>query len=54
MPEDALAFYRQAQEKGAELEAAWKLKWAAYSQAYPELAAELERRLSGQLPSGWE
>ena len=23
-------------------------------QAYPELAAELKRRLSGQLPSGWE
>jgi len=54
VPEDALAFYRQAQEKGANLEAAWKLKWAAYSQAYPELAAELERRLNGQLPSGWE
>jgi len=54
VPEDALAFYRQAQKKGADLEAAWKLKWAAYSQAYPELAAELECRLNGQLPSGWE
>ena len=54
VPEDALAFYRQAQKKGAELEAAWKLKWAAYSQAYPQLAAELERRLNGQLPVGWE
>jgi len=54
VPEDALAFYRQAQKKGTDLEAAWKLKWAAYSQAYPELAAELECRLNGQLPSGWE
>ena len=54
VPEDALAFYRQAQARGGELEAAWKAKWAAYHQAYPELAAELERRLSGQLPAGWE
>lgn len=54
VPEDALAFFRQAQTKGAELEATWKLKFAAYRKTYPELAEELERRWRGELPAGWE
>lgn len=28
-------------------------KFAAYAKAYPELAAELKRRLSGELPANW-
>ncbi len=43
-----------AREKGAAAEAAWKEKFAAYREAYPELAAELERRLAGDLPADWE
>ncbi|MCW9717181.1 transketolase [Avibacterium sp. 21-599] len=42
-----------AKEKGQQAEQAWNEKWTAYRQAYPELSAELERRLSGELPANW-
>ncbi|URL01912.1 transketolase [Avibacterium sp. 20-126] len=42
-----------AKEKGQQAEQAWNEKWTAYRQAYPELSAELERRLSGELPENW-
>jgi len=53
IPDEALAFFRQAVPRGAELEAAWQAKFEAYRAEYPELAAELERRLAGKLPEGW-
>ena len=36
---------------GANREAEWRSLLSRYASAYPELAAELERRLSGQLPA---
>lgn len=39
-----------AKEAGAAREAEWNSAMAAYAQAHPELAAELQRRLSGELP----
>ncbi len=42
-----------ARESGAQRESAWDEKMAAYSQAHPELASELQRRLSGELPEGF-
>jgi len=38
-------------ERGASAEAAWNEKVAAYRAAHPELAAEFERRLAGDLPA---
>ncbi|MEW6593264.1 MAG: transketolase [Thermodesulfobacteriota bacterium] len=43
-----------AKKKGAEREAAWNERFGAYKTAHPELAAELERRLSGKLPADWQ
>ncbi|QFI36443.1 transketolase [Moritella marina ATCC 15381] len=43
-----------ANEAGAQAEAAWNEKFAAYQAAYPELAAEYARRTSGELPADWE
>ena len=40
-------------ESGAKAEAAWNEKFAAYKAAFPELAAEYERRMSGELPADW-
>jgi len=54
IPEDVLAFYRQAVERGAALEAAWQARLESYRRAYPAEAAELERRLAGVLPAGWQ
>jgi transketolase len=40
--------------KGQRDEDAWNGKFAAYREAYPELAAEFERRSRGELPQNWE
>ncbi|MDO5667455.1 MAG: transketolase [Alcaligenaceae bacterium] len=38
-------------QAGAAKETAWNEQFAAYSQAYPELALEFERRMQGSLPA---
>ena len=43
-----------AKDAGAAKEASWNAKFDAYAAAYPELAAEYKRRVSGGLPAEWE
>ncbi|MBV2120145.1 MAG: transketolase [Candidatus Thiodiazotropha sp. (ex Ctena orbiculata)] len=43
-----------AKASGAEAESSWNDKFAAYQSAFPELAAEFNRRMSGDLPDNWE
>ena len=52
VPADIYAGW-DAKEKGAAAEAAWNEKFAAYKAANPELAAEYERRMAGDLPADW-
>ncbi|WP_019623999.1 transketolase [Thioalkalivibrio thiocyanoxidans] len=52
IPDDIYAGW-SAKDKGAQAEAEWKERFAAYKQAHPELAAEFERRMAGDLPSDW-
>ncbi len=40
-----------ARECGALLEGDWAARFVAYKAAYPELAAEFERRIAGELPA---
>jgi transketolase len=54
VPDDARAHFRQAVEKGAQAEAEWQAKLAAYRIAFPELAAEWDRYTRGELPPGWK
>jgi transketolase len=54
VPDEALAHWRRAQGRGARLEAEWRKRWDAYGKAHPDLAADLERRLAGKLPEGWD
>ena len=54
VPDEALAHWRRARTRGARLEADWRTKWDAYRAAHPDLAAELERRIAGRLPAGWD
>jgi transketolase len=42
-----------AKESGAAAEQAWNEKFAAYQAAYPEMAAEYQRRMAGDLPADW-
>ena len=39
--------------KGQGLEALWNNKFAEYAKAYPAEAAELKRRVAGELPANW-
>lgn len=54
VPEEALAYYRKAVERGAALEQEWQERFNAYAAAYPELAAQWQQELNGQLPAGWD
>jgi transketolase len=54
VPEDILAYFRQAVPRGKDWEAAWVEQLESYREAYPDLARELERRLAGLLPPGWD
>ena len=49
VPSDIYAGW-SAKQKGAEAEKDWNERFDAYATAYPELAVELSRRLSGDLP----
>jgi transketolase len=40
-------------DKGARAEQEWRTRFAAYKAEFPALAAELERRMEGELPSGF-
>ncbi len=40
-----------ARERGAAAETAWNRRMDAYAEAHPQLAAELQRRLAGDLPA---
>ncbi|MGE5731442.1 MAG: transketolase [Gemmatimonas sp.] len=53
VPDDALAHWRKAKEKGARLHAEWNANRAAYAKAFPDDAKELERRLAGKRPANW-
>jgi transketolase len=53
VPQEIYASW-DARENGKKLESDWDTLYAAYAKAHPELAAELKRRLSAELPSNWQ
>lgn len=54
IPEDALAHFRQAIPRGRKHEADWSKLLEDYRRSFPELAAEFESAMKGELPAGWE
>jgi len=54
IPEKALADFRQSVARGAQFQAEWQAKFDAYRAQFPAKAAELARRLRGELPAGWD
>ena len=50
IPDDIYAGWNAA-DKGAKLEQDWQQQVSAYTAAFPEQAAELKRRLAGELPA---
>ena len=53
VPADVYAGW-DAKEKGAKAEADWQRQFDNYRSEHPELAAEFERRMKGDLPADWE
>ena len=54
IPEDVLAHFRAAVERGRTLEVEWRAKLQAYQASFPQKYAELEKRLAGLLPADWQ
>lgn len=53
VPEPAQAHFRKAIETGEKVEAEWQTHVSSYRKAFPDLAAEWDRFVKGELPSGW-
>jgi transketolase len=54
VPDEAIAHFREAIGRGAELAGEWHERFDAYASEHPGLAAEYERILAGRLPDGWD
>ncbi|MCX8036804.1 MAG: transketolase [Candidatus Sumerlaeia bacterium] len=54
VPDDVLAYMREAVGRGRKLEEEWNEKFAAYRKAFPELAAQFEAAIKGELPADWD
>ena len=50
----SLAHFRRAVERGARLEAEWEARLDTYRKAYPDLSAQFEQALKGELPPNWD
>jgi len=54
VPQKVYDYYAEQAAAGAAAEEEWNQLLAKYSKAYPSEAADLKRRLTGDLPEGWE
>src|SRR3954454_9797106 len=53
IPEEALAHFRQAVDRGGQLEEEWDERAAAYEAAHPDLWHQLKLVMEKRLPDGW-
>ncbi|MBW1668666.1 MAG: transketolase [Deltaproteobacteria bacterium] len=54
IPEQALKHFRQALERGKELEEKWRERFDAYKKAFPDLARQWVQWNEKILPDGWD
>ncbi len=54
VPEEALAHFRKALDRGGSRQQEWQTRMEAYRGAYPEETGRLEEAWSGDLPEGWD
>ena len=54
VPDEALAHFREALERGAASQQGWQARFDAYASAHPKEAAMLRDALAGRLPEGWD
>ncbi len=53
-PAEALNVFHEALDRGAEAQAAWRMRFEAYAEGHPDLAAQFTQALAGELPAGWD
>lgn len=53
IPQDIYDSWNQ-KDKGQAREAEWNTRFDAYSKEFPDLASELKRRMSNELPANWK
>jgi transketolase len=54
IPDEVLLRFREAVERGQAWEAEWQARFEDYAAEYPQLAAEWQTAMNGQLPVGWD
>jgi len=54
IPKEALACFRDSVGKGERAEAEWNQRFSAYARKFPDMTAELEQAIRGELPKGWD
>ena len=54
IPPEALAHFRQCQERGKRLQDQWQSRMEAYRRSYPQEARQLDEDLRGELSRGWD
>ena len=54
VPAEAVQRFTEGRARGAAAHQDWKQRHAAWAQAHPDLAADLERVRRGDLPDGWD
>jgi transketolase len=54
VPDEALAHFREAVDRGAQLEQEWRALVAKYEENHPELGNQWSSMMKGELPAGWE
>ena len=54
VPDEALAHFREAVDRGAQQEEQWKALVEKYEEEHPELGSQWRSMMKGELPEGWE
>jgi len=54
VPDQVRMHMGEAVRRGASAHSAWRERVAAYKREFPELGAELDLALAGELPAGWD
>lgn len=54
VPKEVVDYYSKTVESNQKVQKDWEALFAKYKTEFPELGAELQRRLDGKLPEGWE
>ncbi|WP_136603850.1 transketolase [Paenibacillus dokdonensis] len=54
VPDEVRAHFAKVKEHGVKVNKEWNEQFEAYKKAYPELAAQFDTAVAGDLPEGWD